>query len=251
MAHLTELSSLDATALADLVRSRSVSPLELVEATIARIEQIHPSLNAIVTPMYDHARAAATQPVSGPFGGVPFLLKDLLASYAGVRLTGGSRFLRDFVAPFDTELVSRFRRAGLIVVAKTNTPEFGLLPTTEPELFGPTRNPWDLTRTPGGSSGGSAAAVAARIVPMAHANDGGGSIRIPASSVFSRWKFGNRFCFIPYALDLADCGGSGGGSDRDTADRSGGRGSPGARDLARLLTAFGGSTRRSAVAPRM
>jgi len=181
MAALTELSSLDATALANLVRSRSISPLELVEATIAQIEQINPSLNAIVTPMYGQARAAAAQPVSGPFGGVPFLLKDLFASYAGVRLTGGSRFLKDFVAPFDTELVSRFRRAGLIVVAKTNTPEFGLLPTTEPELFGPTRNPWDLTRTPGGSSGGSAAAVAAGIVPMAHANDGGGSIRIPAS----------------------------------------------------------------------
>ena len=181
MAHLAELSSLDATALADLVRSRSVSPLELVEATIARIEQINPSLNAIVTPMYDQARAIAAQPVSGPFAGVPFLLKDLLASYAGVRLTCGSRFLKDFVAPSDTELVSRFRRAGLIVVAKTNTPEFGLLPTTEPELFGPTRNPWALTRTPGGSSGGSAAAVAAGIVPMAHANDGGGSIRIPAS----------------------------------------------------------------------
>lgn len=172
MAQLAELSSLDATALADLVRSRSVSPLELVEATIARIELINPLLNAIVTPMYDQARAIAAQPVSGPFGGVPFLLKDLLASYAGVRLTGGSRFLKDFVAPSDTELVSRFRRAGLIVVAKTNTPEFGLLPTTEPELFGPTRNPWDLTRTPGGSSGGSAAAVAAGIVPMAHANDG-------------------------------------------------------------------------------
>lgn len=172
MAQLAELSSLDATALADLVRSRSVSPLELVEATIARIELINPLLNAIVTPMYDQARAIAAQPASGPFGGVPFLLKDLLASYAGVRLTGGSRFLKDFVAPSDTELVSRFRRAGLIVVAKTNTPEFGLLPTTEPELFGPTRNPWDLTRTPGGSSGGSAAAVAAGIVPMAHANDG-------------------------------------------------------------------------------
>ena len=181
MAHLTELSSFDATALADLVRSRSVSPLELVEATITRIEEISSSLNAIVTPMYDQARAAAMQPVSGPFGGVPFLPKDLLASYTGVRLTGGSHFLRDFVAPFDTELVARFRRAGLIVVAKTNTPEFGLLPTREPELFGPTRNPWDLTRTPDGSSGGSAAAVAARIVPMVHANDGGGSIRIPAS----------------------------------------------------------------------
>ena len=181
MAYLAELSRLDATALADLVQSRSVTPLELVDATVARIEQINPSLNAIVTPMYDEARAVAAQPVSGPFGGVPFLLKDLFASYAGVRLTGGSRFLKDFVAPFDTEPVARFRRAGLIVVAKTNTPEFGLLPTTEPELFGPTRNPWDVTCTPGGSSGGSAAAVAAGIVPMAHANDGGGSIRIPAS----------------------------------------------------------------------
>jgi amidase len=181
MVNFAELSGLDATALADLVRSRSVSPLELVEATVGRIEQINPRLNAIVMPMYDEARAVAAQPVRGPFGGVPFLLKDLFASYAGVRLTGGSRFLKVYLAPVDTELVARFRRAGLIVVGKTNTPEFGLLPTTEPELFGPTCNPWDVTRTTGGSSGGSAAAVAAGIVPMAHANDGGGSIRIPAS----------------------------------------------------------------------
>jgi len=177
-----ELSQLDATALAELVRRREVQATELVEAAIGRIEKANPALNAVVTPMYDLARDAARASTGeGPFAGVPFLLKDLSAAYGGVRQASGSAFLRDYIAPEDTELVARYKRAGFIILGKTNTPEFGLLPTTEPALFGPTRNPWDTTRTPGGSSGGSAAAVAGGMVPVAHGSDGGGSIRIPAS----------------------------------------------------------------------
>src|SRR2546428_651609 len=133
--------------------------------------------------MFDRARAeAAVSVAEGPFTGVPFLMKDLLAEYGGVRFTEGSDFLDGRYTPAaDSELTRRLRRAGLIVIGKTNTPELGILPTTEPRLFGPTHNPWSLGRTPGGSSGGSAAAVAAGLVAMAHANDGGGSIRIPAS----------------------------------------------------------------------
>jgi amidase len=174
---------LDATAQAQLVREKSVRPIELVEAAIARIGSVNPRLNAVVTPMFDRARAeASVAPADGPFGGVPFLLKDLLAEYAGVKLTEGSAFLDGgYVSEADSELTRRLRRAGLIVVGKTNTPELGILPTTEPRLFGPARNPWGLDRSTGGSSGGSAAAVAAGLAPMAHANDGGGSIRIPAS----------------------------------------------------------------------
>ncbi len=182
MANFDELTWLDATALAALLKSRQVKPIELVEGAISRIEKINPQLNAVVTPMYDLARAAAGKPLpDGPFAGVPFLLKDLLAAYEGVPMTSGSRYLRDFKPDHDSVLVARYKRAGLIVLGKTNTPEFGLLPTTEPLLFGPARNPWNVTRSTGGSSGGSAAAVAAGLVPMAHANDGGGSIRIPAS----------------------------------------------------------------------
>jgi len=176
------LALLDATDQAELVRRKEVQPIELVEAAVERIERINPTLNAVVTPMYDHARAAATGELpDGPFTGVPFLLKDLLASYGGVRMTSGSTLLRDFVPDHDSELVRRLKRAGLIILGKTNTPEFGLWPTTESRLFGPCRNPWNTERTTGGSSGGSAAAVAANMVPMAHGNDGGGSIRIPAS----------------------------------------------------------------------
>ncbi len=179
---MADIALLDATALADLVRRRQVTPAELVNAAIGRIERLNPQLNAVVTPMFEQAREAARGPLpEGPFTGVPFLMKDLGPTVAGVRYTQGSRFLRDYVAPGDSELTKRYRRAGLIIAGKTNTPELGLVPTTEPGLFGPARNPWDLTRTTGGSSGGSAAAVAAGIVPMAHANDGGGSIRIPAS----------------------------------------------------------------------
>jgi amidase len=182
MALCDEIALLDATAQADLVRFAKVKPIELVDAAIARIERLNPTLNAVITPMFEQARSAARGPLpEGPFRGVPFLLKDLLASYAGVRLSAGSAFLQDFVPDHDSELVARLKRAGLVIIGKTNTPEFGLLPTTEPRLFGPSRNPWDLTRTTGGSSGGSAAAVAAGMVAMAHGNDGGGSIRIPAS----------------------------------------------------------------------
>lgn len=177
-----ELASLDATAQAELVRKKEVTPVELVEAAIERIERVNPKLNAVVTPMFEQALQTARGALpEGPFKGVPFLLKDLLAAYGGVRMTMGSTLMRNFVPNHDTELVARLKRSGLVVVGKTNTPEFGILPTTEPGLFGASRNPWDPGRTTGGSSGGSAAAVAARMVPMAHANDGGGSIRIPAS----------------------------------------------------------------------
>ena len=183
MTTLPDLAWLDGLALADLVRKKEVSPLELVEATIARIEALNPTLNAVITPMYDEARATAKQPLGdGAFAGVPFLLKDLVAEYAGVPMAEGSNFLKGRYTPDqDSELVVRQKAAGLIIVAKTNTPEFGLLPTTEPTAFGATHNPWDTPRTPAGSSGGAAAAVAAGIAPMAHANDGGGSIRMPAS----------------------------------------------------------------------
>lgn len=179
---MNDIALLDATAQAELVRKKQVKPIELVEAAIERIERINPQLNAVVTPMYDIARKTAEGPLpDGPFTGVPFLMKDLGPMFAGVRQTSGSVFSRDFIAPIDSELTKRYKRAGLIVVGKTNTPEFGLVPTAESKLLGAAHNPWDTGHTTGGSSGGSAAAVAAGIVPMAHANDGGGSIRIPAS----------------------------------------------------------------------
>ena len=180
-----EYASYDGLGLAELVARGEISVKALIEEAIARIESHNPALNAVVTRMYDQARAAAkNQPPAGeggPFQGVPFLLKDILADYQGVPTTSGSRLLVDFPALRDAELVVRHKRAGLIALGKTNAPEFGLVPTTEPQLYGPCRNPWNLERSTGGSSGGSAAAVAAGIVPLAHANDGGGSIRIPAS----------------------------------------------------------------------
>lgn len=182
MARVDMFASLDATAQAELVRKRAVKPIELVDSAIERIERLNPAINAVITPMFEQARSTAKSKLpKGPFTGVPFLLKDLTACYAGVRMTSGSAFMRDFVPDHDSELVIRLKRAGLIIVGKTNTPEFGILPTTEPRLFGPSRNPWDPSKTTGGSSGGSAAAVAARMVPMAHGNDGGGSLRVPAS----------------------------------------------------------------------
>lgn len=173
----------DALGLTEMVRSKKISPAELVEEAIRRTEKYNPELNAVIYKMYDQARAEAKSALpGGPFRGVPFFLKDILpATYAGVPTSCGCRLLKDAPMPADSELVRRFRQAGVIVVGKTNTPEFGMTHYTEPETFGPTHNPWDLARTPGGSSGGSAAAVAARLVPIAHGSDGGGSIRTPAS----------------------------------------------------------------------
>jgi amidase len=182
---VNDLAGGDATAQAELVRAGEVTPLELVEAAIQRAEAVDPQLNAIIHTLYDEAREEAANGVpDGPFRGVPFLLKDLGATFAGQPLHMGMRLLKeiDFRAPVDTYLAKRFAAAGLVTIGKTNVPELGILPTTEPNAYGPTRNPWDTTRSAGGSSGGAAAAVAAGIVPVAHAGDGGGSIRIPASA---------------------------------------------------------------------
>jgi amidase len=178
-----EFSQYDAIGLAELLKRGDVTPLEVVEAAIERIERLNPSLNAVVYPLYERARERAQRPFAqgGPLGGVPMLLKDLLSPLAGVPFTSGSRFYQGVVPDYDAELVCRYEKAGLNFVGKTSTPEFGIMPVTEPVLFGPVRNPWDPERTPGGSSGGAAAAVAAGIVPVAHGGDGGGSLRIPAS----------------------------------------------------------------------
>jgi amidase len=177
-----ELSMLDATAQAELVRRGDATASELVEAAIERIEALNPTLNAVVTPTFDRGLDAARAAPSGPFAGVPYLLKDLVCEMEGVRFTEGSRFLADNVSRFDSELAVRLRKAGLVILGKTNTPEFGMAPSCEPLLFGPTRNPWDVERSTSGSSGGAAAAVASGMVPFAHGNDLGGSIRYPASA---------------------------------------------------------------------
>ncbi|MGE5155909.1 MAG: amidase, partial [Betaproteobacteria bacterium] len=186
MALHDELAALDALAQAALVREREVTAVELVDAAIDRIERVNPRLNAVISRRYEDARAEAAAidrdglPGSA-LAGVPFLLKDLGATIAGTPQWEGSRAARGRVSTADTELGRRYRAAGLVILGKTNTPEFGNHSTAEPESQGPSRNPWDVTRTTGGSSGGSAAAVASGMVPAAHGNDGAGSIRIPAS----------------------------------------------------------------------
>lgn len=172
----------DATALAELVRTGEVTPAELLETAIDRAEAVNPQLNAIVTPLYDKGRAMTKElPETGPFRGVPFLLKDLELEWAGTPMKSGCRGYQNYVSTADSEVIKRLKAAGLVFFGKTNTPEFGLTPYTESKLYGPARNPWKQTHSPGGSSGGSAVAVAAGIVPAATASDGGGSIRIPAS----------------------------------------------------------------------
>ncbi len=177
-----DIAALDVVAQAALVRDGEVTATELVEWAIERIERLNPTLNAVITPMYDQALAAAADRPSGPLAGVPYLVKDLVAEISGVPFCEGSRFLRGNVSHYDSELVRRLRRGGLVILGKTNTPEFGMAPTCEPVAFGPTRNPWDTARSTSGSSGGSAAAVASGMVPAAHGNDLGGSLRYPASA---------------------------------------------------------------------
>ena len=185
-----ELIDYDAIALGELIRKGEIRATELLEITVQRIDRINPNLNAVIHTMYDQAREiaenwdseTAEQKLSGSlFHGVPFLLKDLIVEYKGAPFHEGSAAIKGYVSKLDSELVKRQKASGLIVIGKTNTPEFGLLPTTEPALYGATVNPWDPSLTTGGSSGGSSAAVAAGIVPMAHGSDAGGSIRIPAS----------------------------------------------------------------------
>jgi amidase len=184
-AQVTDPLELDAVGQAELVRRRALAATELVELAIARIEKLNPAVNAVIHQHFERARREAAGGLpDGPFRGVPFLLKDLaLGNLAGDPIHWGTRFLRDagWRAPTTSHLVERFRQAGLVFVGRTNVPELGAWTTTEPAAYGPTRNPWNLARSSGGSSGGAAAAVALRMVPMAHASDGGGSIRNPAS----------------------------------------------------------------------
>ncbi len=172
----------DAIGLAELVRSKEVAAEEVLEAAITRAEARNPALNAIVMELYDFGRQAITDGLpDGPLRGAPYLIKDLGAAMAGIPTTGGSRFMADVVPAEDSETVKRLKAAGLAIFGKTNTCEFGMSITCEPQFYGPTINPWNAALTPGGSSGGAASAVAARIVPAAHASDGFGSIRVPAA----------------------------------------------------------------------
>ena len=177
-----EYGNYDAVGLAELVRKKQVTAAELLDEAIARTAKVDPQINAVVVKHYDYAERQIEQGLpDGPFTGVPFLLKDL-DLLEGTRTTSGATILKDFVADHNGTLAQRFLDAGVSIFGKSSSPEFGLMPTTESRLFGPTRNPWNLAHSSGGSSGGAAAAVAARILPVAHASDGGGSIRIPASA---------------------------------------------------------------------
>ncbi len=183
MSGFKEYENHDALGLAELVRRKAVAPEELLEAAIARVEARNTAINAVTMKLYDFGRRAIADGLpDGPFRGVPFLMKDLTAPVAGVKMTRGSKFFADAPpASADSEHVSRLKRAGLVIFGRTNTCELGLSLTCEPRLHGPTRNPWHPEHISGGSSGGAAAAVAARILPMAHASDGFGSIRAPAA----------------------------------------------------------------------
>jgi len=181
--NLSEYATFDGLGLAELIRRKEVKPRELVDLALQAIQQVNPELNAVIASIIESADQVDESSLpDGPFRGVPFLIKDLVVHAAGIPTDMGSRFTQNVEFPHDTELMARFKKAGLVTIGRTNTPEFGYNANTAPVLHGPTHNPWDPSKSPGGSSGGSAAAVASRIVPWAHANDGGGSIRIPASA---------------------------------------------------------------------
>lgn len=182
MSSFSEYDQFDGIGIAELVRGGKINAIEVCEEAISRAELLNRKLNAIILPLYDMARETAKGHIpEAPFMGVPFLLKDVHHALKGFAMSSGSDALKDFVPDYDAEIVKRFKNAGVNILGKTNTPEFKLAYVTEPKAFGPTRNPWNPDYTPGGSSGGSAAAVAARIVPIASATDEGGSIRVPAS----------------------------------------------------------------------
>jgi amidase len=192
----------DATALAGLIAKREVSAEDVLEIAIARAEEVNPAINAIVHKQYDKVRkAVAAGPTQGPLAGVPYLIKDLAFLEAGEPAKLGSSLFKDFVADHDSAYVTRCKQAGLAIFGRTSTPEFGLNPNTEPRLNGACRNPWNLEHSAGGSSGGAAAAVSAGIIPMAHATDGGGSIRIPAAQcgLFGLKPSRGRMSFAPDA----------------------------------------------------
>ena len=183
MSGFAEYEKYDGLGLADLVKRKEVSATELLDAAIERVEQRNPAINAVTMKLYDYGRKMIADGLpDGPFRGVPFLMKDLTSPIAGVRMTRGSKFFADTPpSPADSEHVKRLRKAGLVIFGRTNTCELGLSLTCEPQLHGPTRNPWNVAHISGGSSGGAAAAVGARMLPMAHASDGFGSIRAPAA----------------------------------------------------------------------
>lgn len=194
----------DALGIGELVRGKQVQASEIVETAIQVIERVNPKLNAIVIETFDLARSLSAAPADGPFAGVPFLLKNLGTMWKDTALTFGTSYLKDFVCPVDSEIVNKIKASGLVPVGRSNTPEYGWCITSEPRLYGPTVNPWNPAITPGGSSGGSAAAVAARIVPIADASDGGGSIRVPASccGVVGLKPSRGRLSYGPHEADM-------------------------------------------------
>jgi amidase len=204
---LKDYANYDALGLAQLIKDKEISATELLDTAIARAEQENPAINAIITKLYDFGHQQIKEGLpEGPFLGVPFLLKDWLTPLEGTPLSNGSAALKGNISPSDSEMVKRYKSSGLVIFGKTNTPEFGLMGVTEPKAFGPSRNPWNLNHTPGGSSGGSSAAIAAGIVPMASASDGGGSIRIPAAccGLFGLKPSRGRTATGPYFSDIWD-----------------------------------------------